>query len=98
MTIGIDKNGEKLTISPEGRIDAVTANDFAKAIDDNIAGVKELVFDFEKLDYISSAGLRVLLTSQKTMSKVGSMKLIHVADVIMDVFNITGFADILTIE
>ena len=98
MTIGIDKNGEKLTITPEGRIDAVTANDFAKAIDDNIEGVKELVFDFAKLDYISSAGLRVLLTSQKTMSKVGSMKLVHVADVIMDVFNITGFADILTIE
>ena len=98
MTIGVDKNGEKLVLSPEGRIDAVTANDFSKAIDDNIEGVKELVFDFEKLDYISSAGLRVLLTAQKTMSKVGSMKLIHVADVIMDVFNITGFADILTIE
>lgn len=98
MTIGVNKEGEKLTIIPEGRIDAVTANDFSKAIDDNIEGVKDLVFDFEKLDYISSAGLRVLLTAQKNMSKVGSMKLVHVADVIMDVFNITGFADILTIE
>ncbi len=67
-------------------------------VDDNISGVNELIFDFEKLDYISSAGLRVLLTAQKNMSKVGKMKLVHVADVIMDVFNITGFADILTIE
>ena len=98
MTIDTKKDGEKLVIAPEGRIDAVTANEFSKAIDDNIEGVKELVFDFEKLEYISSAGLRVLLTAQKNMSKIGSMKLIHVADVIMDVFNITGFSDILTIE
>lgn len=98
MTVEVKKDGEKLMIIPEGRIDAVTANDFSKAIDDNIEGVKDLTFDFEKLEYISSAGLRVLLTSQKNMSKIGSMKLIHVADVIMDVFNITGFSDILTIE
>ena len=98
MTIGVNKEGEKLILSPEGRIDAVTATEFSKVVEDNIEGVKELVFDFEKLDYISSAGLRVLLTAQKNMSKVGSMKLIHVAEVIMDVFNITGFADILTIE
>ena len=98
MTVEVDKTGEKLVVFPEGRIDAVTANDFAKAIDDNISGVKELIFDFDKLDYISSAGLRVLLTLQKNMTKVGSMKLIHVADAIMDVFNITGFTDILTIE
>ena len=98
MTIDVKKEGEKLIVAPEGRIDAVTANEFSKSIDDNIEGVKELLFDFEKLEYISSAGLRVLLTAQKNMSKIGSMKLIHVADVIMDVFNITGFADILTIE
>ena len=98
MTINVNKEGEKLTIIPEGRIDTVTAPEFSKAIDDNIEGVKDLVIDFEKLEYISSAGLRVLLTAQKTMTKAGSMKLIHVADVIMDVFNITGFADILTIE
>lgn len=98
MTVEVKKDGEKLIIIPEGRIDAVTANDFSKAIDDNIEGVKDLTFDFEKLEYISSAGLRVLLTAQKNMSKVGAMKLIHVADVIMDVFNITGFSDILTIE
>lgn len=98
MTINTNKDGEKLTVIPEGRIDTVTAPEFSKAIDDNIEGAKDLVIDFEKLEYISSAGLRVLLTTQKTMSKVGSMKLIHVSDVIMDVFNITGFVDILTIE
>ncbi|MBP3201462.1 MAG: STAS domain-containing protein [Lachnospiraceae bacterium] len=98
MTINVNKDGEKLVLSPEGRIDTVTAPEFSKAIDDNISGVKDLTIDFEKLEYISSAGLRVLLTTQKSMSKVGSMKLIHVSDVIMDVFNITGFVDILTIE
>lgn len=98
MTINVNKEGEKLILSPEGRIDTVTAPEFSKAIEDNIEGVKDLVIDFEKLEYISSAGLRVLLTTQKNMSKIGSMKLIHVSDVIMDVFNITGFVDILTIE
>ena len=98
MTINVQKDGEKLTLSPEGRIDTVTSPEFSKSIDDNIEGVKELVIDLEKLEYISSAGLRVLLTTQKNMNKVGTMKLIHVNDVIMDVFNITGFVDILTIE
>lgn len=98
MTINVNKDGEKLTIAPEGRIDSVTAPEFQKAVDDNIAGVKDLVIDFGKLDYISSAGLRVLLSTQKTMSKVGNMKLTHVGEVIMDVLNITGFVDILTIE
>ena len=98
MMIDVKKDGEKLVITPEGRIDTVTAPEFSKAIDDNIEGVKELTIDLEKLEYISSAGLRVLLTTQKNMSKIGSMKLIHVGDVIMDVFNITGFVDILTIE
>lgn len=98
MTINVQKDGEKLTLAPEGRIDTVTSPEFSKAIDDNIEGVKDLVIDLEKLEYISSAGLRVLLTTQKNMNKVGTMKLIHVNDVIMDVFNITGFVDILTIE
>ena len=98
MTINVNKDGEKLVLAPEGRIDSVTASEFGKAVDDNIEGVKELVIDFGKLDYISSAGLRVLLSAQKTMSAVGSMKLINVGEVIMDVLNITGFVDILTIE
>lgn len=98
MTINVNKDGEKLVLLPEGRIDTVTAPEFSKVIEENIDGVKDLVIDFEKLEYISSAGLRVLLTTQKNMSKLGTMKLIHVSDVIMDVFNITGFVDILTIE
>lgn len=98
MTINVNKEGEKLTIAPEGRIDSVTAPEFAKAVEDNLEGTKDLVIDFAKLDYISSAGLRVLLSTQKTMTKVGNMKLVHVGDVIMDVLNITGFVDILTIE
>ena len=98
MTINVKKDGEKLILAPEGRIDTVTSPEFSKSIDDNIEGVKDLVIDLEKLEYISSAGLRVLLTTQKNMNKVGTMKLIHVNDVIMDVFNITGFVDILTIE
>ena len=98
MNIQVNKDGDKLVISPEGRIDTVTAPEFSKSIDDNIEGVKELVLDFGKLEYISSAGLRVLLTAQKNMAKVGKMKLTNVGDVIMDVLNITGFVDILTIE
>ena len=98
MNINVNKDGEKLSILLEGRIDTVTAPEFSKAIEDNIEGVKELILDFDKLDYISSAGLRVLLTTQKNITKVGTMKLINVKDVIMDVFNITGFVDILTIE
>ena len=98
MTIVVKKDGAKLTLAPEGRIDTVTSPEFGKSIEDNIEGVKDLVIDLEKLEYISSAGLRVLLTTQKNMNKVGTMKLIHVNDVIMDVFNITGFVDILTIE
>ena len=98
MTINVNKDGDKLTISPVGRIDSVTATEFSEAIEKNIEGIKELTLDFANLDYISSAGLRVLLSTQKTMSKIGSMKLVHVGDVIMDVLNITGFVDILTIE
>ena len=98
MVINTNNDGEKLVVCPEGRIDTVTAPEFSKAIEEKLDGVKELVLDFAKLDYISSAGLRVLLTTQKTMAKVGSMKLINVGDVIMDVLNITGFVDILTIE
>ena len=98
MTINVNKEGEKLTIAPVGRIDSTTAPEFGKSVEDNIEGIKELIIDFAKLEYISSAGLRVLLSTQKTMSKIGSMKLINVGEVIMDVLNITGFVDILTIE
>ena len=98
MVVNVNKDGELLKIVPEGRIDTVTAPEFSKAIDENIEGIKNLVLDFEKLEYISSAGLRVLLTTQKNMQKIGSMKLVNVNESIMDVFNITGFVDILNIE
>ena len=64
----------------------------------SLDGVKELTLDFEKLDYISSAGLRVLLSTQKVMNKQGALKIIHVNDTIMEIFEVTGFTDILTIE
>lgn len=87
-----------LTITLEGRMDITTAPDLEKEIKDSLDGVTELVFDLEKLTYISSAGLRVLLIAQKKMNKQGSMKVIHVNEAVMEVFVAMGFADILTIE
>lgn len=89
---------DKLYISVEGRLDTITSPDLEKEINDSIEGVKELALDFEKLEYISSSGLRVLLAEQKVMNKQGSMKLINVNDTIMEIFEVTGFTDILTIE
>lgn len=89
---------DKLYISVEGRLDTITSPDLEKEINDSIEGVKELTLDFEKLEYISSSGLRVLLAEQKVMNKQGSMKLINVNDTIMEIFEVTGFTDILTIE
>ena len=86
-----------LSIALDGRIDITTAPDLEKAIK-NLDGVTELIIDCEKLIYISSAGLRVLLLAQKKMSRQGSMKVIHVNEMVMDVFENMGFADILTIE
>ncbi len=91
-------DGEALNIALEGRLDTMTAPQLENEIKESLDGVKELVFDFEKLDYVSSAGLRVILTAQKIMNRQGSMKILKVNSDIMDVFEITGFADILTIE
>ena len=82
----------------EGRLDTVTAPDLEKEIKSSLGGVTSLLLDFEKLDYISSAGLRVLLSAQKTMNKQGLMKIIHANEAIMEIFDVTGFSDILTIE
>lgn len=82
----------------EGRLDTVTAPALQEALKDTLEGVSELTLDFEKLKYISSAGLRVLLFAQKTMNRQGKMKLIHVGETILDIFEVTGFSDILTIE
>ena len=87
-----------LTIALSGRLDTNTAADLEKELKSSLDGVTELVFDFAALDYISSAGLRVLLYGQKTMSKLGETKVVHVNETIMEIFEITGFSDILTIE
>ena len=98
MEIAKTAEAGKLTLALTGRLDTTTAPALEAELKESYAGVNELVFDFEKLEYISSAGLRVILSAQKTMSKQGSMKVCHVSDDIMEVFDITGFSDILTIE
>ena len=98
MTITKTANESALTLALEGRLDTTTAPQLEAELQDSIEGVTDLVMDFEKLEYISSAGLRVLLAAQKIMNKQGEMKLIHVCDDIKEVFDITGFADILTVE
>ena len=98
--LNIKKNLDdtKLTVYLEGRLDTTTAPQLEESMKASINGVTELVMDFEKLEYISSAGLRVLLSCQKIMSKQGSMKVVHVSDLIKEIFEVTGFIDILTIE
>lgn len=98
MTVNVDKNGDVATVVVEGRLDTVTAPELENVLKDVYDSVKTLVFDFGKLEYISSAGLRVLLGTQKTMNKYGSMVVKNVVPVVMEVFEITGFKDILTIE
>ncbi len=96
ITKNLDQN--VLTVELEGRLDTTSAPQLEETLKESLPEVKELVLDFAKLEYISSAGLRVLLAAQKTMSKQGSMKLIHVSDLVKEIFEVTGFVDILTIE
>ena len=98
MKIIKTKNENAMTIAVEGRIDTTTAPELEAELKASLDGVSELVLDFEKLDYISSAGLRVLLSAQKVMIKQGEMKVIHVNETVMEIFEVTGFSDILTIE
>ena len=98
MKINKSMNGAALNIALEGRLDTTTAPDLEKELKDSMDAITELTLDFAKLDYISSAGLRVLLSAHKTMSKKGGMKITHVNEVVAEVFDVTGFADILTIE
>ena len=98
MTIDSTVNGAVVTLKLVGRLDTSTAPALEAAIDGCIAGLQELVLDCSTLEYVSSAGLRVILKAQKQMNAQGSMKLIGVNETIMEVFDITGFADILTIE
>lgn len=97
MEIIKGKDDSKLTIALEGRLDTTTAPSLESELSAEFDSITGLTFDFEKLEYISSAGLRVLLTSQKIMSKKGSMAVKNVNEEIMDVFDMTGFSDILTI-
>ncbi len=90
--------GDAMTITLEGRLDSLTSANLEKEVKDLPESVKELTMDLEKLEYISSAGLRVLLLLQKTMAKRGGMKLIHVSEMVMEIFEVTAFTDILTIE
>ena len=90
--------GSKLEFKLNGRLDTITAPQLEEEIKDKIEGVNELVFDFSDLSYISSAGLRVLLSAQKTMNQNGSMVVKNVSDAIQEIFDVTGFSDILTIE
>ena len=98
LNIKKEQDNDKLTFALEGRLDTVTSPELESAIKESLDGVKELVMDFENLEYISSAGLRVLLSAQKTMMQQGSMKVINVNDIVMEIFDVTGFGDILTIE
>jgi anti-sigma B factor antagonist len=98
MTIEIKKNAEVITIELAGRLDTTTAPVLDKTINEDIGNVKNLVLDMKSLEYISSAGLRVLLGAQKKMQKIGSMKVTNVCEAVMEVFEMTGFADILVIE
>lgn len=98
MKIDAKKDGNSLLINLEGRLDTNTFQDLEKETD-NLDGIKKITFDFEKLDYISSAGLRVLLTCQKKMNNIsGTMIIKNVKEEIQEVFDMTGFSDILTIE
>ena len=98
MNITKTMNGSELSVALEGRLDTNTAPELDKVFKESLEGITSLVIDMEKLDYISSAGLRTLLFAQKTMNKQGTMKIRNVNELIMEVFNITGFVDILTIE
>ena len=98
MTIEKKINAEALTLIVSGRLDTQTAPELEKELDSVLADIKELTFDFANLEYVSSAGLRVILKAQKAMNAQGCMKLTGVNDSIMEVFDITGFLDILTIE
>ena len=98
MNITKNKDGSKLTLTLEGRLDTTTAPQLEGELKSTLEGVTNLEFDFQNLEYLSSAGLRVLLAAQKAMNKQGKMVIRHVNETIQEVFEVTGFVDILTIE
>ena len=98
MTINKNLNGTELTIALEGRLDTTTAPALEQELKNSMDSAETLILDFSKLDYISSAGLRVLLSAHKTMSAKGGMKVVNANEIVKEVFDVTGFADILTVE
>ena len=98
MTVTMNRNGSELTIALEGRLDTITAPELEDQREPALEGVEKLKFDFEKLEYISSAGLRVMLTAMQIMEDQGEMVVCNVCEDVMDVFEVTGFSDGLTIE
>ena len=98
MTIEKKKNGNELTVALTGRLDTTTAPQLEAELKESLSGVEKLVLDFAALEYLSSAGLRVLLAAQKTMNKQGEMIVKNVNETIAEIFEVTGFSDILTIE
>ena len=98
LTINKTVENKKAILSPEGRLDTVTAHEMENAVKEVLPGLTELTLDFAKLEYISSAGLRVLLSAQKTMNAQGKLTISNVNDTIMEIFDVTGFSDILTVE
>ena len=98
MTIEKSLNNTQMTLSVIGRLDTSTAPQLEKVISEDLNNVTELIIDCKALEYVSSAGLRIILKAQKKMSAVGGMKVVNVNEPIMEVFEITGFSDILTIE
>ena len=98
MTINMDRNGTSLTVSLDGRLDTSTAPKLETELKSALKGVRDLTIDLAELAYVSSAGLRVLLSAQKVMNRQGEMVVRNANDAVMDVFEVTGFVDILNIE
>ena len=98
MTVTTNLEGTKLTVAVEGKLGTASAPELENAIRSNVSGVTELIFDFAKLEYMASAGLRVLLSSAKVMRNQGSMKIVNVTEPVMEVFTFTGMADVMDIE
>ena len=93
------KQGNRLTVKPEGRLDTVTSPELEKELQQYLDGVQEITMDFEKVEYISSGGLRLLLATQQQMEdRGGSMRLIHVNALVLDIFDLVGFMDVVTVE
>ena len=97
MSISKERNGNALMLALEGRLDTITAPELEKEFKSSVDGVSELTLDLAGLEYISSAGLRVLLSMQKAMNRLGKMEIKNVNETVMEIFEVTGFSDILTI-